>query len=392
MKNVLTTALLIFPTIFIFAQNAMSENKMTIVSCKTGDLYIDGNLIGKIEADDARQQSLTIGEHYLQVKTGSEKYNRSATIDLNTRSVIRIGCEPVAIQSATVEAAKPVLLIDKQLNLGGLLTGEVQRNAIALDEDDIMLLNCIVTNPRGSAKVSVRQYPSGNEIFRNESFNAVRDQKITIPSRGIYVIEVSTGAVFGKDIRLTIARISSSKSDPNFKTSVKRYFDTTQVEIVNDNVTVHSVNAMSGTNRNIVKIPLPPQTTYWVYWVGVGQESREQMAQLSNQLGRIASKFSTNPLVAFGLNQISSLPMLKNKSTITYRFMDDQNASLFLNKQPCSYLNVAYADNVSASYSLVNDVPKNVVLTLNNSNTFLAQDVVVKVVAFKVRTLLAIDN
>jgi len=91
-----------------FAQTSLTENKVTIVSCKTGDLYVDGSLVGKIEADDAKQQSLSYGEHYLQVKTASDKFNLTTKIDQNTKDIIKIGCE-VTPQTMT-DGPKPIII------------------------------------------------------------------------------------------------------------------------------------------------------------------------------------------------------------------------------------------------------------------------------------------
>jgi hypothetical protein len=113
------------------------------------------------------------------LKTATEKFNLTAKIDLNTKDIIRIGCgtgTPVVSQGST-EPAKPVPLIDKQLNLGGALTNEVQQNIVALDEGDNILLTCAVMNKKGSANISIKEYFSGLEIFRNEGFNSIDPQR-----------------------------------------------------------------------------------------------------------------------------------------------------------------------------------------------------------------------
>jgi len=68
-KKLIMKIYLILISIVIFSHlivNAQSEATVTIVSCKDGNLIIDGHNIGKIEANDATQQNLSYGEHYIQ--------------------------------------------------------------------------------------------------------------------------------------------------------------------------------------------------------------------------------------------------------------------------------------------------------------------------------------
>jgi hypothetical protein len=43
----------------------VEDAKVVIISCKSGDLYIDGVKIVALEADDAHQEKISFGEHYL---------------------------------------------------------------------------------------------------------------------------------------------------------------------------------------------------------------------------------------------------------------------------------------------------------------------------------------
>jgi len=395
MKKPLVFLIAAFYFAQLSAQNSLTENKVIIVSCKTGDLYVDGTLVGKIEAEDARQQALSPGEHYLQVKTPTEKFNLTAKIDLNTKDIIRIGCDngsQVAVPTTAVPATPTtVLLFDKQLNLGGALTSEVQQNIVALDEGDNILLTCAVMNKKGSANISIKLYPDGTEIFRNEGFNTIDQQKILIPSKGIYIINVTTGALFGKDIKLAVARIPSAKSDLHFKTTVRKYNDTIFKEILNTSAVVHSTTNAGG-NKSTFKINLPAGTSYWTYWIGVGQEGKNSLAKFATQFAGIAKFASMDPLVLFGLKLIPALPVLNGTATVSYRFMDTQNASLFLNSQRANYYNFKFADNVASDFSIINEAPQDLTLSVWNNSTFMGQDVTIKVVAFAVRKKLMMEE
>lgn len=259
MKKQFLAFCLLICTTHLLAQAPLTETKVTIVSCKSGDLYIDGSLVGKIEADDAKQQTLSSGEHYLQVKTGSDKFNLTTKIGQNTRDIIRIGCD-VAPKSIP-ETSLSTILIDKQLNLGGALSKDVQENIFALDEGDNILLTCAVVNKKGTANISIKEYFSRSEIFRNDGFNLIDQKKITIPKKGIYFFDVTTNALFGRDIKLAVARIPSSTGNPNFKTSVRRFYDTTHFNVLTTDAFVHSISNSNG-NRSSIKINLPANTSY----------------------------------------------------------------------------------------------------------------------------------
>jgi hypothetical protein len=373
----------------LLAQTSLTYTKVIIVSCKTGDLYIDGSLIGKIEADDARQQSLSSGEHYLQVKTASDKFNLATKIDQNTKNIIKIGCE-IAPQSTT-ETPKPTLLIDKQLSLGGTLSNEVQQNILALDEGDNILLSCTVLNKRGSANISIKEYFSASEIFRNEGFNSIDLQKIAVPRKGIYIFNVTTNALFGRDIKLAVARIPSPAGNPNFKTSVRRYYDTAHEEVLTTDAVVHSTSNNSG-NKTTIKINLPINTTYWTYWIGVGQDANKRMKDFISNLSAAAKFVSSDPLVLFGLKVIPSLPIFNSTATINYRFMDSRNAELFMQNRPCQPYNFKFADNIASDFSNISSNQKDLVLAMWNPSAFNGQNVNIHVVAFSVRMKLAMEE
>jgi hypothetical protein len=382
------------------AAQSLTDNRVVIVSCKSGDLYIDGALIGKIEAEDARSEVLSAGEHYLQVKTATEKFNMTTKVDGSPKGIIRIGCD--AAGSATVSgtqaatATNPesaaVLLFDKQLNLGGALTNEVQQNVVALDEGDNILLTCSVLNKKGSANISIREYFSNSEIFRNEGFGSIDQRKIAIPSKGIYIFNVTTGALFGKDIRLSVSRIPSPNSSPNFKTTVRMYYDTTHTDLGNTEAVVHS--ALNGLgNREVYPVSLPPNTTYFTYWIGVGQESKQQMKNFVSQLSKSLTVISADPLVLLGLKLIPEIPAFNGKSTVSYRFMDGQNAMSFKRNLPSGAIsNLKFGDNIVSDCGMVTGAPKELNFAIQNNSSFVAANFNIRVVAFTVRQRLAFQE
>ena len=358
----------------IFAQPD-ATSKVVIVPCQSGDLFIDGNLIGPVLADDASQQTLAAGQHYLQLKSGTQKFN--VTVTAGSAEIIKLGC------SDEKSATHTTLLVDKQLNLSGALGAEVEQDAVALDKGDEVQISCAVLNKKGTATLWINSYPSGTEIFRKEQFNSLQEN-VVIAAKGIYVLRVTTNAFFGKDIKLTVTRKPAPKSNPQFNTAVKIVQDTLATEVLNTTARVYSTTNGNG-NKTPIKINLPANTTYWTYWLGVGQESREKMKSFIAGLAGPAKLLSLNPLVLFGLNIIPQLPIMNATSTVNYCFMDDSNAILYQGNQQSHYFTFKYANNVSADYGLIKTVPASVVLMLTNNSSFTGQDTEVRVVAFSVQ-------
>jgi hypothetical protein len=367
-----------------FAQSAI-ETSVVIVACKSGTLIVDGTTVGPVEADDATKQSLSFGEHYLQLKTPTEKYNLTITVDQNTKDVIKLGC-------TTEKKVQGNRLIDKEVSLSGALGTDPENNVMGLDIDDEIILNCSVLNKKGNATIFLKEYNTDREIYRKERFTSLTDEKIKIPSKGVYYFTLYTDALFGKTAKLTIDRIPSKNSSPNFKTSVKRVYDTTSVEALNTVVRVYSATNFDHPNKTTISINLPKNTSYWTYWVGVGQEAQDKMKSFVSTLSQAGRLFSTNPLVLFGMKLIPALPMLNAPSTVNYRFTDTRNGQLFTNGQAYTYYTFKHADNITTDYSLIKGNFSDLVLALNNESTMTGQNVEIRVVAFVVTSKLVLEE
>ena len=198
--------------------------------------------------------------------------------------------------------------------------------------------------------------------------------------------------MFGKTAKLIIDRIPSANSDPNFKTTVKTVFDTINEEVLKTNTRVFSTTNISHNNRTSIAINLPKGTTYWAYWIGVGQESQNQMKDFVSTLSGSAKYFSLNPVVLLGMKIIPALPMLNTPETVSYSFMDSKNAQAFVNNQAYSYYKFKHADNITTDYSIISGIFTDLVLSLENKSTTTGHDVEIRVVAFKVLSKLVLED
>jgi hypothetical protein len=382
MRKFYILAFMLSTSICSFSQT--KDTAILIIPCKTGELIIDGVSKGKIEAEDVHRETLVYGDHYIQLKTDNVKINSTVKID-NTLSsnILKLGCEVANMNS--------VRLVDKQLSLSGSLINEADDNYFALDEGDELKIQSSVLNKKGTANLSIVQYDNGMEIYKKSSFTVIQNETIKIPKKSIYRIVLNTDALFGKDARLIVERVPSKNSRSDFKTTVHYVLDTTATEVLNTTNRVYSTSNIDHSNKTSIRINLPTTTSYWAYWIGVGQESKEKMKNFISTLSNVGGIMNANPLFLFGMKLIPSLPMLNATSTINYKFMDAINAQLFQNNMNYSYYTFKYGSNISTDYSLVNQVSKDLTLSLWNENTMTGQDVEVRVMAFSVRRRLEMD-
>ena len=377
MKQILTAFFTLLISLHCFSQPT-SEVTILIIACKTGVLIVDGNEIGPVEADDAKKQTLSYGEHYLQLKTATGKHNLTIDVDKDTKGIIKLGCD---IENKT----EPIRVIDKEVALSGALGTDVEKNVIGFDKDDEVIISVSLLNKKGLFTVSLFEYSTGREIYKKERAISIENDKITIPTKGIYYFLVYQEGLFSKSAKLTVDRKPSKSGKPNFNTAVKIVYDTTFTEVLNTVTRVYSTTNLDHSSRTSIKINLPQNTTYWAYWIGVGQESQTKFKSFAGSLSGVGTLLSTNPLVHFGLKLIPALPMLNTTSTISYKFTDSKNAQLFKTGMNYNYYTFKHADNISTDYSLIKQNFQDLVLNMKNSSALDGQDVEIKVVAFTVK-------
>lgn len=356
-----------------------------IVSCQAGELIIDGVSVGAINADDASKQNLNIGEHYIQVKSSNGNESQTIDIDENFKSIIKIGCIKKPVNNG-------VSLINKTLALEGLLSLETENNMFGLQQGDKLIINTAILNKKGNATLLITDVTRGNEIYRRESFNALTNEVVTIPSKSIYNITLYTDALFGKQASLSVNRIAVAGSSTNISTAIKRVYDTTSIEVLNTTARVFSSGNLDHYNTTPITINLPANTKYWTYWIGVGQEGKDNMKNFIEDISPALKLISVNPLVLFGMKLIPSLPAFNSTAVVDYRFMDSENAQLCVAKQPYSYYQFKHADNISSDYSFIKTTAPDLVLTMTNNSSFTGQDVDVRVVAFEVKQRLVMED
>ncbi|GAB3825036.1 hypothetical protein GCM10028895_34170 [Pontibacter rugosus] len=155
------------------------------------------------------------------------------------------------------------------------------------------------------------------------------------------------------------------------------------------------VASKANLNPSRVAIPfkLPPNTVHWVYWVGVGQESVEELKNMTSMAAKGAAGLTAgvSPVAAFGLGLIPSLPQVNASGNIDYYFMSKASADKFVADADSDWKHFGFAQGsgIISDYKKVlpSETPKTpdgaLYAVFRNSNTVTGLDITLKVVAFE---------
>lgn len=376
---------------FLFSTTLLAQPsdtvKLIFLSCKSGQLIIDGEPVESLEPDHSIQKNLSLGEHHILLKSGSERLSSVIEVKIGMKSLVRLGCTEA---SSPENAAVP--LLNKKLYLTGMIAQETDRNVFAFQKGDELIITGAVVDKKGFVSLYVTNVDNRQQVFVKESFNSLTNEKLTIPATGVYEISYKTDALFGKNFQLKVDRIPVAGGKPGFKTAVRVQRDTAVTEVLTTTARVYSQTNMTNPNKTIVKINLPANASYWAYWIGVGQKEKDEMGKLVTKLSGAKNLVSLHPVALFGLGLLSELPAFKSTETVSYRFTDYQNAAIFKAGQAYNAYNFKFGDNVSADYAIVKERTQDLVLCMTNNNMMTGFDVAIKVVAFVVNARWVIEE
>lgn len=183
--------------------------------------------------------------------------------------------------------------------------------------------------------------------------------------------------------------ILKEQTDTIYTTQIKEVLvdrDTIYQELINRKFRVHSQTNLDNTFKTFVDLKISKDTKYWVYWLGVDQESVQEMQQLAENIGELSS-LVPNPIAAFGLGLIPELPLLNTTATINYQFMDLDNKITFMNSGQYSYYTFKEGNNVTSDYTKIElkDTPNNgnLYMCFWNESDFNGRDITLQVGVFK---------
>ena len=128
--------------------------------------------------------------------------------------------------------SQPIHLVDKQLSLTSTtFSDEASQCFIGLDAGDKLTLSCYRMSKAGNISIQIKDFSRGNEIYKRDGFDSIRNESITIATKGIYIVSLKTGSLLGKDVRLIVDRTPSANASSASVTDHKPSADTSSVEI-----------------------------------------------------------------------------------------------------------------------------------------------------------------
>lgn len=265
---------------------------------------------------------------------------------------------------------------------------------------DTIILNASAAEGNDISEIAVEEWPSTIR-FQASDVEIVENKRIVVPRINIYYFKIKNKAVFKtQTYNLQIRRIPSDEKFVMFNTSAEwdTIYDTTYVAavesvlikidtIVEDIIkTVPKLGSqMTGNTRTYITITLPTGTSYWAYWIGVGQEAAAGLEQVGKSLPESAALLGlTNPVALFAVGLLPQLFSLSQGQDIYYCFIaDNTNLQLFMAGQ--SYY-VIKQGKVITDYAKM-EQPKQGTFFLGLSNAhsdFTSKIVNVNIVAVKI--------
>lgn len=366
------------------SSQAQQKTSVLVISNKEGKLVVDGTEFSMIKSSETTRLTLEDGDHIIQVKTGDDIQTKTINCSDGKQKVINFEFSAVVAGSVSGGESGFSTVADIQLDLPGTLSeAKTVQKAYSFDEGDEVSFDFDILNKNGTVNIALLSYPDKGMIYSKDKVERVNGEKIRIPKRGVYVFLFSTNHIVNRSAHFVVNRKAGPNSARNFKTNVRVIYDTTHQFVTDQQIVVHSTGNSAG-NRTVVTIILPSKTTYWVYWIGVGQESKQNMKKFATGLSEVVSKLAGgDPIVAFGMKLLPELPVFNSTSTVNYRFTDNVNATNFRNGIPnFGCYNFRNGDNVTTDYTLVTTVNREMNLCLWNNNPLWGRDVFVKVEAF----------
>jgi len=257
--------------------------------------------------------------------------------------------------------------------------------------------------------LEVQEYTSGATVYNAQSIKKVKDLKLTVPQKLVYKFIVSSVSDKAIPARLSIKRLPEKDETRHFNSNITWQIkhDTTWA-ITNEKVLVKGeltpvtlvdktfrVASMANLNPSRVSVPfkLPENTVHWVYWVGVGQQSVEDLKNMTKLVTKGASVLASStisPVVGFGLGLLPSLPQVNASGNIDYYFMNKQSAEKFVaDEDGWKPYTFAQGTGIVSDYKKVSlsETPKTtdgtIYATFRNSNTVTGLDITLKIVAFE---------
>jgi hypothetical protein len=228
----------------------------------------------------------------------------------------------------------PIDVADLTIKIGGL---EEKSMMYGFAEGDQIVFNFTEMDNKELKELEIAEYPS-NSKYMDYKVIKVDNKIINVNKKGIYTFRFSNSALGGRICKIKVQRIPAKEELKKFNTDVeiKTFYDTTwtaKTKVVIDRVdtiaevildkqgeVVHtSMNEHGAYSR--VEVILPKYTSYWTYWIGVGEGSHQSFGRAEEKLVASGLKYfgMANPLAALAAGGISYLAQETAVDNVSYR-------------------------------------------------------------------------
>lgn len=307
-------------------------------------------------------------------------------------------------------SAQPQVILDKDVNVASLISNQNdirhdQGTILKFRKGDTLTIFFAPREQKGTFNFEMFEYENGATLFSRKSVREVNEDFVFTADKIIWM-KYSTNFILPRSARMLlrskqnrtlgtgyshivqwIERSDTSWIEIDEVVSVKK--DTTYSLLIDKVVKVHSQTNPNGP-RSYVPVTFPANTDYWVYWIGVGQESVDLFNKFSRTLSNGVSQFVPNPLIAFGLRLIPELPIMNVGNRVDFYLTDLSNASLFNQGLQFNHFASISTQRIVAGYRMVdsNQLPvrggDTYALCFSNPSSINGTDVTVKAYAFVV--------
>lgn len=363
------------------------QTPLLILSNKNGKLIADGSEVSEIKKDIPYKIQLEEGEHIIQITSNTVTLTEIVTCIGDKQKVLKMNFENVVEAKSTSEFINEKIVTNSSVSLPGIISDAPTfvNKYYAFNKGDNIKFSFNLLNKKGTINFYLYSYPDDQLIFSKEYAQGLEEQSITINKKGVYRFVFSTNHILDRDCEFLVKRIPDKSGGPDFNTNVVVKWDTTYYDVLDTQVRVYSSTNLEHNNRTTVKVNLPEKTTYWVYWIGVGQESVDQMSSFMSDIAGSAAELLVDPIYAFGIGLIGELPMFNSTATVNYVFADNANSALFFNSGE-NYYHYSFkkGNNVTTDYSKISTMPEELNICLWNNSILTGHDVQIKVGAFAI--------
>lgn len=411
--------------VFLGLSEVISQTNGTclIIPSTECEIVVDGESKGTIMGNSPLKVELIPGDHYIQAKRAGSGpnsiKNEVVVIEAGIQKIVKIAFEENSGESPGMMRGSPseIVVADLNFTLTGVLTVSTQETKLdsqleddpdnttyfyGFDAGDEIVLDFSMTNNKGANKIAVSTFPGGSILYSNKSFQTLENIRIKVPQKTAVKFSMATLATFDRNCKLTIKRVPSPNSPPNFNPNVtwETKFDTTyessvekvtlRIDTLFSNVMDKSFNVSANASKGYAEFQLPQETEWWVFWIGVGQESTQQLNRFGESLPNLAKLAgSTNPLVYLGLGLVSEIPKMSGNDDISYSITDRTNRQYWMaNYESIYYPSLPHGTKTISEYAVISkkNTPRVeggwLNATFYNDNYFYATQVNLKIIAF----------